>query len=89
MLQRLPAPGQPLPNFQPAVSPQPPLPFACTLGQSNRSTRPWQNAQALALARQPRYPSVGLRNRSSIDWPNSLIRLANRSLIRPRANTSD
>ena len=43
--QRLPALGQVLPNFQPLVSPQPPLPFACALGQSDRSTCHWQVAQ--------------------------------------------
>ena len=35
------------PNFQPSVSPQPPLPFACALGQSDRSTCHWQVEQAV------------------------------------------
>ena len=45
--QRLPALGQVLPNFQPLISPQPPLPFAYTLGQSDRSTCHWQVAQTV------------------------------------------
>ena len=40
-------PGQPLPNFQPLVSPQPSLPFACAIGQSDRSTCHWQVAQTV------------------------------------------
>ena len=40
-------PGQALPNFQTPVSPQPHLPFACALGQSDRSTCHWQVDQTV------------------------------------------
>ena len=40
-------PRQALPNFHPIVSPQPPLPFAYALGQSDRSTCHWHVAQSV------------------------------------------
>ena len=40
-------PGQALPNFQAIGLPQPPLPFACALRQSDRSTCHWQVAQTV------------------------------------------
>ena len=64
--QRPPALRRPLPNLRPLGSPQPLLPFACALEQSDRSTCHWQVDQTVrwhpvfaVSAGGPRRPALG------------------------------